>query len=47
MLEHIVHDWDESKVLEILLNVRNTMAAGNRGVVSTVGPASVVESEAA
>jgi pyruvate-formate lyase-activating enzyme len=28
VLKHIVHDWDESKVLEILRNVRNAMSAG-------------------
>jgi hypothetical protein len=28
VLKHIVHDWDESKVLEFLRNVRNAMSAG-------------------
>jgi hypothetical protein len=30
VLKHIVHDWDESKVLEILRNVRDAMAANTK-----------------
>ena len=39
VLKHIVHDWDESKVLEILRNVRSAMAADTRLlVIETVIP---------
>ena len=39
VLKHIVHDWDESKVLEILRNVRSAMAANTRLlVIETVIP---------
>ena len=39
VLKHIVHDWDESKVLEILRNVRNAMAANTKLlVIETVIP---------
>ena len=33
VLKHIVHDWDESKVLEILRNVRSAMAANTKLLV--------------
>jgi hypothetical protein len=40
VLKHIVHDWDESKVLEILRNVRSAMAANTKLlVIETVIPA--------
>ena len=39
VLKHIVHDWDESKVLEILRNVRDAMAANTKLlVIETVIP---------
>ena len=39
VLKHIVHDWDESKVLEILRNVRTAMAANTKLlVIETVIP---------
>ena len=39
VLKDIVHDWDESKVLEILRNVRNAVSAGAKLlVVETVIP---------
>jgi hypothetical protein len=39
VLKHIVHDWDESKVLEILQNIRNAMAVGAKLlVIETVIP---------
>ena len=39
VLKHIVHDWDESKVLEILRNVRTAMAANAKLlVIETVIP---------
>lgn len=39
VLKHIVHDWDESKVLEILRNVRRAMATGSKLlVIETVIP---------
>jgi len=39
VLKHIVHDWDESKVLEILQNIRNAMAAvAKLLVIETVIP---------
>ena len=39
VLKHVVHDWDESKVLEILRNVRNAMSAGAKLlVIETVIP---------
>ena len=39
VLKHIVHDWDESKVLEILRNVRSAMAANTKLlVIETVMP---------
>ncbi len=34
VLKHIVHDWDESKVLEILRNVRSAMAANTKLLVA-------------
>ena len=30
MLKHIVHDWDEADVLEILRNVRTAMSATSK-----------------
>jgi len=33
VLKHIVHDWEESKVLEILRNVRNAMAPKSKLVL--------------
>jgi O-methyltransferase domain len=33
VLKDIVHDWDESKVLEILRNVRNAVSAGAKLLV--------------
>jgi hypothetical protein len=39
VLKHIVHDWDESKLLEILRNVRSAMAANTKLlVIETVVP---------
>jgi hypothetical protein len=39
VLEHIVHDWDESKALEILQNARNAIAASAKLlVIETVIP---------
>jgi hypothetical protein len=39
VLKHIVHDWDESKALEILRNVRSAMAANSKVlVIETVIP---------
>jgi hypothetical protein len=39
VLKHIVHDWDESRVLEILRNVRSAVAANTKLlVIETVIP---------